>query len=202
MTTQESFTQRLDRLERKMASMLRQEAAAAVNGLPVQNPSGTQSMSRADLLSTCRTGDLILWSGSTGISRVIRFLTHSAFSHASIVFRGALNGIESSTTVVDRPRLFQSTWSTFAEDVEGDHELVGEQVMLNDLVKVLKGNEAEGESAPLRRLQCNDECRSALHALLATFIHTALHDPYPGADRGAPDPTDFIQGLLQMPKKY
>jgi len=74
--------------------------------------------------------------------------------------------------------------------------------MLNDLAEVLKGNEAEGEPATLRRLQCNDECRSALHAALATFIHATLHDQYPGADHGAPDPAYFIRGLLHLPKKY
>ena len=74
--------------------------------------------------------------------------------------------------------------------------------MLNNLAEVLKGNEAEGEPATLRRLQCNDECRSALHAALATFIHATLHDQYPGANHGEPDPAYFIRGLLHMPKKY
>ncbi|MBW2253488.1 MAG: hypothetical protein JRI25_02675 [Deltaproteobacteria bacterium] len=194
----DGFVDRIKRLAHDIETKAKEEVAA----LPVPAPSGHETLTNASLLATCQTGDVILWSGSTGVSRVIRFATQSAFSHASIVFRGPLDASEEGTAAATTPRLLQATWSAFHEDADGEHEVVAHEVMLNDLAEVLAGNEREAEPATLRRLQCEDARRAALQADLAAFIAETLGDDYPGADTGSPNLADFIRGLLHLPKRY
>lgn len=191
----------LESLHQRIEKQSKEVALAIINELNLPSPKRGE-MTHQNFLNTCQTGDVVLWSGSSPESKVIRYATKSAFSHASIIFKGKLDDSQEEADLASTPRIFQATWSTFPEDVHGSHRIVAKQVMLNDLKKVLEENENEGEPATLRRLQCEDFHRPALQEELRIFINKSLGDAYPGADRNSPNPSDFIRGILHLQKKH
>ncbi len=171
------------------------EADKVFDKVPIPTPKNDHKISNGQLLKKVESGDIILWSGSSGISKKIRLASNSPFSHASIVFKGALDEEEAKTDVVNTPRIFQATWSKFEQDIHGDHSKVSRQVMLNDLSIVLKENELENEPASLRVLVCSADQRKELTKKLKEFINESSGDMYPGADKGVPDLSSYQQGL-------
>lgn len=196
----EGFEERLRHISKELENKLDDEKNALLENLPVPAPSGRETITNAELLATCQTGDLILWSSSGPLSHLIRFVTQSAFSHASVVFRGPLAASEEGTAAATKPRLLQATWAAFHEDALDDHRVVAEQVMLNDLAEVLAANEADSEPGTLRRLHC-DGNRSSVQQSLAAFITEKLGAEYPGAGHEM-NFIDFVNGLLHLPQRY
>lgn len=187
---------KLKEIEEAIKKGEKKEAAIIINELPIPEPDKTKQISNEELLDTVESGDVILWSGSTGVSRLIRFFSQSAFSHASIVFKGALDEKEKGSDVINTPRIYQATWSSFKEDVDGKHTQVEHQVMLNDLREVLVSNEEELEPATLRVLKCSKEQRKILSNKLARVIKKNDGDNYPGANKGKPSFWDYLKGLM------
>jgi hypothetical protein len=203
-------TAAISKLLRKYDEVLKKEgekkADKVFEHVPIPSPQKKNKISNKELLKTVQSGDIILWSGSSGISLKIRLSSDCPFSHASIVFKGALDKKEEGTKVVDVPRIFQSTWSKFKEDVDGKHSKVSRQVMLNDLSVVLRSNETEGEPATLRILKCNTSQRKSCTEKLAAFIKDTDGDMYPGAEKGVPSFASYLKGLkgirIDNPRKF
>ena len=175
------------------------EAEYFIDNLVVPSSHVKKRISNQELLKKVKTGDIILWSGSSAVSKIIRFFSNSPFSHASIIFKGALNEKERQIGVSEVPRIFQATWSDFKEEFSGWSYKVSRQVMLNDLEKVLIKNEEESEPATLRALTCKESKLEFISNKLSAIICTTHGDQYPGANKGMPEFWDYLKGLIGFP---
>jgi hypothetical protein len=190
--------------EKAVKEAAEETVAKAISKLDVPKPCGETTITNQELLDRVQTGDLLLWSGTSEEGILIRFATHSCFSHASMVIRGALDASEVGTEVEKIPRLLQSTWSEFKEDVDGSHKPVERSVMINDLKDVLLSNEKDSEPATLRSISIPPERADKFHDLISAKALETDHVKYPTGHIGnlaVPDPADLIHALTGAKNK-
>lgn len=140
-------------------------------------------MTEEYFLKTAKSGDIIVWSGIAGTSRVIRIFAPGEYSHVGIIFRGYLNEHEKkiNPAVGDIARVFHATPDFGVNNADGNTTKDSMCVMLNDL-DVLYAQDCSDKVATICVLKHDDPERiKHVNDVMAKFILRHVGDRFTGA---------------------
>jgi len=164
------------------------------------------AITTAELLKTAQTGDIILWKGSSPISRLIEAMTHCPYSHASMIVKGEIT--LANGQVYGKPglvQMFQATTGSHVEIIDGEYISIQSEVMLNPLDHVMTEMQAYNEPGDIRRISYHNMEPSKVEEIknkMKEFVKNNLGLPYDSGKLLPINLKHIIAGKLNIPTKH